>query len=56
MLAFQGAKYKYKPKGSEEEQLESSREQLREKRREHYAKVRPLRHAHGRGRTGPGAI
>jgi small-conductance mechanosensitive channel len=55
MLAFQGAKYKYKPKGSEEEQLESSREQLREKRREHYAKVRPLRHAHARGRTNPGA-
>ncbi len=43
MLAFQGVKVKYKPKGNEQQQLESQRELLRTKRKEVFSRVRPLR-------------
>ena len=43
MLAFQGVKFKYKPKGSEERQLETRRQELRDKRREVFSRVRSLR-------------
>lgn len=51
-VAFQSAKVKYKPKGSEEAQLEAAREGLREKRRTVFALVRPLRRVHMRAKWG----
>lgn len=49
-LAFQGAKFKYKPKGKEEQALESQREVLRQKRKEFFSRVRPLRRVYARAR------
>ncbi|MBI4804316.1 MAG: mechanosensitive ion channel [Desulfovibrio sp.] len=51
-VAFQTAKVKYKPKGSEQAQLEAAREVLREKRRTVFALVRPLRRVHMRAKWG----
>jgi small-conductance mechanosensitive channel len=51
-VAFQGAKVKYKPMGSEAAQLEAAREALKEKRRQVFALVRPLRRVHARARWG----
>lgn len=49
-LAFQSAKVKYKPKGPGDAQ--AAREALRQKRREVFALVRPLRQVHMRSRWG----
>ncbi|WP_243311447.1 mechanosensitive ion channel family protein [Fundidesulfovibrio agrisoli] len=51
-VAFQGAKVKYKPKGSEESQREAAREALREKRHKVFSLVRPLRRVHMRAKWG----
>jgi len=51
-VAFQGIKVKYKPRGSEEAQMEAAREALREKRRQVFARVRPLRRVYMRARWG----
>ena len=51
-VAFQSAKVKYKPKGSQEAQLEAAREGLREKRHTVFALVRPLRRVHMRAKWG----
>lgn len=50
LVPFQGVKVKYKPKGSEEMQLEASREALRQKRGQIFGKVRKLRRVHARHR------
>jgi len=50
MLAFQGVKIKYKPKGNEQQQLESQREELRAKRKKMFSRVRPLRRVFTRQR------
>jgi len=50
LVPFQGVKVKYKPKGTEEMQLETMRETLREKRAEVQNKVRRLRRVHTRRR------
>lgn len=42
LVAFQGVKFKYKPKGKEAEDLEAKREELREKRREMFKVTRAL--------------
>jgi small-conductance mechanosensitive channel len=47
-LAFQGVKVKYKPRGDEQQQLDSQREMLRNKRKEVFARVRSLRNVHAR--------
>lgn len=52
LVAFQGVKVKYKPKGTEEAQREAAREALREKRRSVFALVRPLRQVHLRAKWG----
>jgi len=46
VMSFQGVKVKYKPKGTEEMQLETSREALRQKRGDILGKVRRLRRVH----------
>ncbi|MFP5238594.1 MAG: mechanosensitive ion channel domain-containing protein [Acidobacteriota bacterium] len=51
-VAFQGAKVKYKPKGSEEAQRQAAREALREKRHRVLSLVRPLRRVHMRAKWG----
>ncbi len=48
MLAFQGVKVKYKPRGTEEMQIEEARAALREKRGETFRTVRQLRRVHAR--------
>nr|WP_279343534.1 mechanosensitive ion channel domain-containing protein [Fundidesulfovibrio terrae] len=48
MLSFQGVKIKYKPKGNEEQQLESQREAIRAKRKKVLSRVRPLRSVYTR--------
>ncbi|MFZ5812282.1 MAG: mechanosensitive ion channel domain-containing protein [Thermodesulfobacteriota bacterium] len=48
MLAFQGVKVKYKPKGTEEMQIEEARAALREKRGETFRTVRQIRRVHAR--------
>jgi small-conductance mechanosensitive channel len=48
MLAFQGVKVKYKPKGTEEMQIEEARAALREKRGETLRTVRQMRRVHAR--------
>ncbi|NDY56255.1 mechanosensitive ion channel [Desulfovibrio sulfodismutans] len=50
MMAFQGVKVKYKPKGTEEMQLEEARAALREKRGETFKLVRQMRRVHSRRR------
>ncbi len=50
LVAFQGVKMKYKPKGSEAMQLEAMREELRQKRAEVFGRVRLLRRVHARRR------
>jgi len=50
MMAFQGVKVKYKPKGTEEMQLEEARAALREKRGETFKLVRQTRRVHSRRR------
>lgn len=50
MLAFQGVKVKYKPKGTEEMQIEEARAALREKRGETFRLVRQVRRVHSRRR------
>lgn len=52
IVAFQGVKVKYKPRGTEEAQREAAREALREKRRTVFALVRPLRQVHMRAKWG----
>ncbi|WP_243358601.1 mechanosensitive ion channel domain-containing protein [Fundidesulfovibrio terrae] len=54
-VAFQSAKVKYKPKGSEEAQREAAREELRAKRHAVFALVRPLRRVHLRAKWGMAA-
>jgi small-conductance mechanosensitive channel len=54
-VAFQGAKVKYKPKGSEEAQREAAREELRAKRHAVFSLVRPLRRVHMRAKWGVAA-
>lgn len=51
-VAFQGAKVKYKPKGSEETQRQAARDALREKRHKVLSLVRPLRRVHMRAKWG----
>lgn len=51
-LAFQSAKVKYKPKGSEDAQAQAAREALIEKRRKVFALVRPLKQVHMRAKWG----
>jgi|GEM_PF-1054905 len=48
MMAFQGVKVKYKPKGTEEMQLEDARAALKEKRGETFKLVRQTRRIHSR--------
>jgi potassium-dependent mechanosensitive channel len=50
LVVFQGVKVKYKPKGTEEMQLEEMREALRQKRTEVHGKMRRLRRVHTRRR------
>jgi len=50
MLAFQGVKVKYKPKGTEAMQLDAMREELRRKRSETFKRSRTLRRVHVRKR------
>ncbi|MDQ7831477.1 MAG: mechanosensitive ion channel [Desulfovibrionaceae bacterium] len=50
MMAFQGVKVKYKPKGTEEMQLEEARAALKEKRGETFKLVRQTRRVHSRRR------
>ena len=50
LVPFQGVKVKYKPKGTEEMQLEASREALRQKRGQVFGRVRLLRRVHARRR------
>ncbi len=50
MMAFQGVKVKYKPKGTEEMQLEEARAALKEKRGETFLLVRQTRRVHSRRR------
>jgi small-conductance mechanosensitive channel len=50
LVPFQGVKVKYKPKGTEEMQLEDMREELRQKRAGVFCKVRRLRRVHARRR------
>jgi small-conductance mechanosensitive channel len=50
MMAFQGVKVKYKPRGTEEMQLEEARAALREKRGETFKLVRQTRRVHSRRR------
>jgi small-conductance mechanosensitive channel len=50
MMAFQGVKVKYKPKGTEEMQLEDARAALKEKRGETFKLVRQMRRVHSRRR------
>ncbi|MGE4538032.1 MAG: mechanosensitive ion channel domain-containing protein [Desulfovibrio sp.] len=50
MLAFQGVKVKYKPKGTEAMQLDAKREELRRKRSETFKRSRTLRRVHVRKR------
>lgn len=50
LVVFQGVKVKYKPKGTEEMQLEDMREALRQKRAEVHGKMRRLRRVHVRRR------
>jgi len=54
-VAFQSAKVKYKPKGSEEAQLEAAREELRARRHKVFALTRPLKRVHMRARWGVAA-
>jgi small-conductance mechanosensitive channel len=54
-VAFQGAKVKYKPRGSEEAQREAAREELRAKRHAVFSLVRPLRRVHMRAKWGVAA-
>ncbi len=55
-LAFQSAKVKYKPKGSEDAQAQEAREALRQKRHQVLGLVRPLRRVHQRARWGVPAM
>ena len=55
IVAFQGVKVKYKPRGSEEAQLLAAREALKEKRRQVFSLVRPLRSVHMRAKWGVAA-
>ncbi|WP_246287677.1 mechanosensitive ion channel domain-containing protein [Desulfolutivibrio sulfoxidireducens] len=48
MLAFQSVKIKYKPKGTEEMQIEEARTALREKRGETFRTIRQIRRVHAR--------
>ncbi len=50
MLAFQSVKIKYKPRGTEEMQLEEARAALKEKRGETFRTVRQVRRVHARRR------
>ncbi|KHK01199.1 mechanosensitive ion channel domain-containing protein [Desulfovibrio sp. TomC] len=50
LVPFQGVKVKYKPMGTEEMQLEASREALRQKRGQVFGRVRLLRRVHARRR------
>ncbi|MEF3697047.1 mechanosensitive ion channel domain-containing protein [Desulfolutivibrio sp.] len=50
MMAFQGVKVKYKPRGTEEMQLEEARTALKEKRGETFKLVRQMRRVHSRRR------
>ena len=50
LVPFQGVKVKYKPKGTEEMQLEAQREELRRRRVETMGKMRRLRRVHARRR------
>lgn len=50
LVPFQGVKVKYKPKGTEEMQLEAQREELRLKRVDVFYKTRLLRRVHARRR------
>ncbi len=50
LVPFQGVKVKYKPKGTEEMQLEAQREELRRRRVETMGKMRRLRRVHVRRR------
>jgi small-conductance mechanosensitive channel len=50
MMAFQGIKVKYKPRGTEEMQLEDARTALKEKRGETLKLVHQARRVHSRRR------
>lgn len=50
LVPFQGVKVKYKPKGTEEMQLEAQREELRQKRTATMGRMRLLRRVHARRR------
>ncbi|EHJ47262.1 MscS Mechanosensitive ion channel [Solidesulfovibrio carbinoliphilus subsp. oakridgensis] len=50
LVAFQGVKMKYKPKGTEAMQLEAMREELRQKRAGVFGRMRRLRRVHARRR------
>jgi small-conductance mechanosensitive channel len=50
LVPYQGVKVKYKPKGTEEMQLEATREALRQRRGQVFGKVRLLRRVHARRR------